>query len=72
MNLNDALNTQHADYEADTYGLDDCPFATTTIVGDDDNDITISRPCNQCGFTDCETCLDTDSPYGHIAARRGW
>ena len=76
MNLTETLNTQHADYEADLepddYGLDDCPF-DTTIVWDADNDITATRPCNSCGFTDCTpTCLDGDSPYGHITARRGW
>ena len=77
MNLNDALTTQHADYDADLEpdndGLDDCPFDTTTIVPDDETDITPTRPCNICGFTDCTPdCLDQDSPFGHITARRGW
>ena len=76
MNIHEILATQHADYEADlepdNYGLDDCPSDNPTIVCDDNADITMGRPCAYCGFTDCERCLDGDSPYSHIAARRGW
>ena len=75
MNLNDLYNTQHVGYERDLeppfLGLDDCPFDNPTITADD-NDITYTRPCSYCGFTDCHHCPDTDSPYGHITARRGW
>ena len=75
MSLTETISPQHADYktdlEPDNYGLDACPFGST-IVWDSDTDLTVTRPCNQCGFTDCGTCLDSDSPFGHIAARRGW
>ena len=71
MNINQLLTTQHVDYERDLEnpdaGLDNCPF-DTPIPLDLDNDITISRPC---GYSDCG-CIDVDSPYSHITARRGW
>ena len=60
MNLNQLLATQHVDYERDLEnpyaGLDQCPF-DTPIPLDLDNDVTISRPCAYCGYTDCH-CLD--------------
>ena len=75
MNLTQTLNAQQVTYERDlepdNYGLDDCPFDTAT-VWDFDNDISVTRPCSYCGYTDCGSCLDNDSPYGHIAAPRGW
>ena len=75
MNINQLLTTQHVDYERDLEnpdaGLDNCPFDTPFFLLDLDNDITISRPCGYCGYTDCG-CIDVDSPYSHITARRGW
>lgn len=73
MNLNHLLHTQHADYERDLeppdLGLDDCPF-DDPAPADYDLDVTITRPCHYCGFTDCN-CLNTDSPYDHLNTRHG-
>ena len=75
MNLAETLAAQHAAYERDlepdNYGMDDCPFDTAN-VWDFDNDITTTVPCAYCGYTDCDSCIDTGSPFAHLNARRGW
>ena len=75
MNITLTLAAQHVAYERDLEnpdaGLDTCPFDTTTIW-DFDNDITPTIPCGYCGYTDCDSSIDSCSPFGHINMRRGW
>ena len=64
-----ARNAQHTDVH-ESLESDLCPLDDITPY-EDDNDMTTTRPCAYCGFTDCP-CDDTDGAYSHITHRRGW
>lgn len=54
--------------------MDLCPLDDITPY-EPGSDMTTVRPCAYCGFTDAGSscsCLDLDSPYGHITNRLGW